>query len=598
PFPEYQRRVALGLLKPDEDQMRAVVKLDRLCEDLLDYRPPEIIQFKFNPSTGTPLKIASGVDELTLPDLKAKSLVPIISPEDTEPNFVGPRGLWLYGEVGTGKTFVMDLFYENMPVERKKRIHFHEFMQLTYAKINHWQKVPVDRQKYPVLSLVARDFVSEAWLLCFDEFQVTDIATAAIMKQLFEYMFRLGAVVVATSNRLPDDLYKGGFQRELYSTFIDLLNDRCEVQHLRSSTDYRVEILRDKPLAQDKSVFFRRDDPEQATAFVERVSRLFYGENLRKKTLKVYGRDVVIPKSANGKALFTFEELCGSSNHPLGAADYLAICREYHTIILQSIPQMGLLSKNEARRFITFIDAAYENKVQLICSADAEPEDLFIIMEDPADPKLVESADMFMHREMMGDLMGLTGRGRLQKSAHELMKLAIFTAEDERFAFRRAVSRLKEMMSETWAASAVEHARVVREKKAAQTNAVPQRQKHSSEPSIVLSASTLTAPTEPPTIDAQQQYGQQKDVIGDFGDEASYAGYINLYKRYNPKETSSTILERIKQRNAQKPRFNKDTHFWGMLSEGLGPKARRMWGGGSGAAAKGDEEKEKGKGKK
>ena len=171
------------------------------------------------------------------------SLIPILV-DGEEPDFIGPRGLWIHGEVGTGKTFIMDLFFNSIPVKSKKRIHFHHFMHSVHSKINDWHRLnPMSaaRQssKGHVTALVARELMREAWLICFDEFQVTDVATAVLMRQLFAHMFRMGAVIVATSNRIPDELYRGGWQKNIYGPFVELIKDRCEIYDMRSKQDYR-----------------------------------------------------------------------------------------------------------------------------------------------------------------------------------------------------------------------------------------------------------------------------------------------------------------------------------------------------------------------
>ncbi|KAJ3320137.1 hypothetical protein HDU76_000367 [Blyttiomyces sp. JEL0837] len=488
PLPEYRRRIGLNLLKPDQDQLRAVKRMQDLCEDLLDYKPPEIKMLPGSPLSfaGYLMTGANGGPPLLSPNAWAgKSLIPILI-DGMEPDFIGPRGLWIHGEVGTGKTLVMDLFYETLPTPHKRRIHFHHFMQSVYAKINDFHHIDSStpaRFAYSsttsntntntnVTAAVARELVRTSWCWCFDEFQVTDVGTASVMRMVFAEMFRLGAVVVATSNRKPEDLYRGGFKREMYGPFIDLIKDRCDEFHMRSDIDYRNVMLQESKLKQD-TVYYKLDTDKNIQAFIQRVSDLFYGKPVKQESFTVYGREVTVPKAADRVAMFTFEQLCGNNDtKPMGPADYLELCRRYHTIILQSVPVMGLAQKNEARRLITFIDAAYENKVQLIISADDDPENLFVTApqvstKDPSssssstktdwedDPN--ESADAVMHREMMGDLLGgisfiETTNPSSSPTANSLAitKLAIFTGEDERFAFRRAVSRIQEMRSEIY----------------------------------------------------------------------------------------------------------------------------------------------------
>ena len=230
---------------------------------------------------------------------------------------------------------------------------------------------------------------------------------------------------------------------------------------MRSGKDYREVMLdENKPLA-GREAFYSLNNKDSAARFINRVTRLFYGENVEKQSFFIYGRTVTIPKAANGKAIFTFEELCGNNdNNPFGPADYLELCRRYHTIVVQSIPILGLAQKNEARRLITFIDAVYENKGQVIISSDADgPEGLFVISKalktgervDEEEEEQMLTKDEAMHREMLGDLYGgmikTNGEG---KGSLEFVKVAIFTGEEERFAFKRAVSRLREMSSDIY----------------------------------------------------------------------------------------------------------------------------------------------------
>ncbi|TPX68091.1 hypothetical protein SpCBS45565_g03327 [Spizellomyces sp. 'palustris'] len=524
PLSEYFRLVSEKRLRPDEDQMRTIVKLQRLCEDLLDYTPPELSDL----SEQSPVTLLARSANVP-PNDESRDVVRLADEEEIQ----GPKGLWIHGEVGTGKTMSMDLFYDSVPIQRKKRVHFNAFTVSAFARIHEWNKRSRPNNLH-VTELVARDLFRDSWLLCFDEFQITDVATASVMRQVFKHMFKLGAVMVATSNRAPEDLYKGGFHREYHSPFVDLLKERCEVLHLRGKVDYRSEMLKQHPTARTDDTYFRLDNSAEVDAFIQRVSNLFYGHQM--------------PKAADGKALYTFEELCGSEGKPLGPADYLLICQRYHTIIVQSVPRMGLAQKNEARRFITFIDAAYENGVTVIISADHSPESLFLTTKDPVDE---ETADAFMHKEMLGDLMGSTGRGTRMKEAGEdrMSGLAIFTGAEEQFAFKRAVSRLLEMRSQLWASRV--HSRVKVDFEPAVTDLPSGRQSSPPSPIPLPSEGNRTlSPYYDPRHDKIQQ--------DDFGDEASYRGYLKMYQRFNPDKGPVKM-----DRESRKPRFA-DRHFWAM----------------------------------
>ncbi|KAI9335009.1 AFG1-like ATPase-domain-containing protein, partial [Zopfochytrium polystomum] len=662
PLPEYRRRIALGLLKPDQDQFRAAVRLQDLCTDLLDYKPPEI-----KPLPGPPLTrgfgsgFFGGASVLSPNAFAGKSLIPILI-DGQEPDYIGPRGLWIHGEVGTGKTLVMDLFYDTFPSPNKRRIHFHHFMHAAYAKLNDWHRLnpeSVARHAGEQLvspktaslatAAVARELARSAWMWCFDEFQVTDVATATLVRQLFAHMFRLGVVVVATSNRKPDDLYQGGFQRDIYGPFIDLIKERCDVYHMRSDIDYRVLMLEENQPREDEQLFYSLEKDESAQRFIKRVTSLFYGHTPKKEKFVIYGREVVVPKAAKGKAIFTFEELCGSNNNnPMGPADYLELCRRYHTIVLQSIPSLGLAQKNEARRFITFIDAAYENHVKLVISADVEsPEGLFVTapISTAADDEGSSNSssnsddddvgkDAVMHREMLGDLYGgmvrqAEGGGDPAGVGLEFVKVAIFTGEDERFAFKRAVSRLKEMGSASYVA--VPHRPVgldwsglegVRGTPGA-TAELPKPPKavtlerewdlvDKEELSVEVAAAAAIAGQDAPRgVVLEGEKGRQ--VFGDdFSEEASYSGFVEMHGRYKSQEESikkertavgkasnflSThrrgdavaavdedgpiLLGQMAKKEKNAPKFQ-ETHFWGVGRWGrrsslLGEGIRAFW---------------------
>jgi cell division protein ZapE len=281
-----------------------------------------------------------------------------------------PNGLYIWGSVGRGKTMLMDLFFDSLTVRRKRRAHFHAYMADVHERIHDWRQklkageVAGDDPIRPVAESLAR----EARVLCFDEFAVIDIADAMILGRLFTALFELGVVVVATSNVPPDDLYKDGLNRTLFLPFIELIKERTEVVHLGARTDFRLEKLGDSP------VYFSPADDSARRALGELFTRLTRGANPKAVKLKVHGRPVDVPAQAMGVARFPYEALC---KRPLGAADYIAIARAYHTVIMDGVPALKPSPRDEARRLITLIDILYERRVKLILSAETEPQGLF-----------------------------------------------------------------------------------------------------------------------------------------------------------------------------------------------------------------------------
>jgi cell division protein ZapE len=285
-------------------------------------------------------------------------------------NLAPPQGLYIWGSVGRGKTMLMDLFFEAVPVKRKRRVHFHAFMGDVHERIHAWReklKSGEARGDDPIKP-VADALADEAWVLCFDEFTVTDIADAMILGRLFTALYARGVVVIATSNVEPDRLYEGGLNRTLFVPFIELLKERMAVVRLDARTDFRLEKLAGSPV-------FHTPADENAKLALDKAFRNLsgrpHGEPAR---LIVKGHPVDIPQAAGGVARFDFGDLCSK---PLGAADYLTVADHFHTVILENIPRMSFDRRNEAKRFIILIDALYDAHVKLLASAEAEVHELY-----------------------------------------------------------------------------------------------------------------------------------------------------------------------------------------------------------------------------
>jgi len=334
-FARYQKLVAAGELKPDAEQRAAAERLDRLADEL------ETV-----PKRGSVLWRMLG--------------------KTPEP----PRGVYLWGGVGRGKSMLMDLFFDSVDIRRKRRVHFHEFMLEVHDRLNLERR----REAGNPIPPVAEAMVDDMRLLAFDEMVINNTADAMILSRLFTEMMTHGLTLVATSNRPPSDLYKDGLQRDSFLPFIALIEARTDVLPLNGPTDYRLDRLGridtwlvpngTETTARMRAAFFRLTDyPPEDAAHVPSAELGLHG-----------GRTLHVPKSLKGVAVFSFKRLCGEAR---GAQDYLAIARRYHTVFLVGVPKLGPENRNEAARFVTLIDALYEHKVKLIAGADAEPDHLY-----------------------------------------------------------------------------------------------------------------------------------------------------------------------------------------------------------------------------
>lgn len=283
-----------------------------------------------------------------------------------------PRGLYIHGRVGRGKTMLMDLFFELVPVRRKRRVHFNDFMADVQDRIQRHRearKAGTVREDDPIPP-VARGIAEESWVICFDEFSVTDIADAMILSRLFSALFAEGGVLIATSNALPEELYRDGLNRQLFLPFIDILRRHTQVLTLDARKDYRQDRLDGMP------VYLTPDDAKAAHAIGETWKAMTRGAPVAPAGLSVKGRQVAIPCAAGRAARFSFADLC---QQPLGARDYLAIAGHFDTLFIEHVPLLNEAHRNEVKRFILLIDTLYDHKTRLVVSAAAEPDDLYTI---------------------------------------------------------------------------------------------------------------------------------------------------------------------------------------------------------------------------
>ncbi len=354
----YRELVAQGELTPDPHQAQIVTRLSALADALAGYRPMR----------------TTGIGRL----LSLRRRV------------VPPRGIYIHGGVGRGKSMLMDLFFAGAPIADKQRAHFHEFMQDVHERIHKWR---IGRRMNSVeradpIPDVAAEIADNATLLCFDEFQVTDITDAMILGRLFQGLLSRGVVVVATSNLAPDRLYENGLNRGLFLPFIRLIEERMDVVVLGGDTDYRLSRLKGMP------VYYTPLDAESRQRMQDAWHRLTDRACGEPRILELKGRVIEVPEAAWGVARFSFSDLCES---PRGAADYLKIARSFHTVLIDDIPQLGRQDSSAARRFTTLVDTFYEHRVKLIVSAAVMPDELYV--EGPGADEFARTASRLVEMQ-------------------------------------------------------------------------------------------------------------------------------------------------------------------------------------------------------
>lgn len=427
PIQEYDRRVLEGRLKNDEHQRGIIQSLQHLHDELRNYKAKPVVRPRLEdlkPSKSLFSFFGGG----------KKAVVQEIPPDL-------PRGLYLFGDVGSGKTMLMDLFYDTLPsaVKTKTRIHYHNFMQDMHKRLH---RIKMEHgNDIDAVPFVAAEIAEQGNVLCFDEFQVTDVADAMILRRLLECLMSHGVVLVTTSNRHPDDLYKNGIQRDSFIPAIHLLKTRLHVINLDSPTDYR-------KIPRPPSGVYHTPLDAHAADHAEKWFR-FLGDpettEPHSEVQHVWGREIFVPRVSGRCAWFTFDELI---KQPKSAADFIELTRSYDAFIVTDVPGMTIRERDLARRFITFIDALYESHAKLVLTTEKPLTELFTSRDEIAETLLKGSEE-----NVSGHEVGQVVKDLIEdpeKQAEKLKGSALFANDEEAFAFFRALSRLTEMGSVQW----------------------------------------------------------------------------------------------------------------------------------------------------
>ncbi|RAH71985.1 AFG1 family ATPase [Aspergillus aculeatinus CBS 121060] len=431
PLAEYDVRVQEGRLRDDPYQRQIIEKLQDLYERLTSYHPPAVVHPSPESLDPKPKSSSFFGSLFGRNNDSAKSELTISESL--------PKGLYMYGDVGCGKTMLMDLFFETLPdnIRAKNRIHFHNFMQDVHKRM-HVVKMKYGHD-FDGLPIVAADIAARSSVLCFDEFQCTDVADAMILRRLLEQLMAHGVVLVTTSNRHPDDLYKNGIQRDSFIPCINLLKTALQVINLNSPTDYR-------KIPRPPAAVYHHPLGPAADAHAQKWFEYlgdFTHDPPHPTTQEVWGRKIAVPLASGKAARFSFQQLIGTAT---GAADYLELVRNYEAFIITDVPGMNLNQRDLARRFITFIDAVYESRAKLVLTTATPLTNLFLSESDVrttlSDRSGDDHSDLSDAMRMMMDDLGL--------SMQALKTTSIFSGDEERFAFARALSRLAEMESKQW----------------------------------------------------------------------------------------------------------------------------------------------------
>lgn len=514
PFILYQNYVAQGMLKKDESQLRVMKEFQKLYFRLKDYKPPDELKIKINllirkmeikraeeiakgkgfqdgsSSSGTFFKLSNFQNMFRAdPEAQKKELIRVITDEEELYSMASPQGLLLNGEVGCGKSMLMDIFASSLPLESKMRWHYNNFILWVFNEMHNIQKERLftsammtkelteqlllsqrlSMENEFVLFEIAQKLIGKSTILMLDEFMLPDIAAASIVKILFTYYFKLGGVLVATSNKLPEDLYSNEFHKKNFKSFVSILHNRCQTVDMRSEKDYR--ILNCEPNEVERNLVVKSEnDGKHNEIWKELIEGLVGGPIVdgTPNHIQVYNRTTYIPLTYKNNTIcyLDFLHICEGL---FSASDYITLASTYRTVILDNVPIMTLKMKNEARRFITLLDAIYEAKCQFYMRSEVEVLRLFFPDENSEGSDVnniqVQNEEMFAKTVMDlespyrpnvsyytgGNTEFVEGKRKQVNTARNYQNTSAFTGEDEKFAYKRAVLRIQEMVgSKQW----------------------------------------------------------------------------------------------------------------------------------------------------
>lgn len=505
PFSVYQTYVRLGKLAKDESQLRIMKEFQKLYQRLINYKPDSQIEVKKSLLLRK-LEIIQAEEQRNIKclneepihkfklwfrrdiEVRKRDIVRYMTDEEELHNISSPHGLLVNGEVGCGKSMLMDIFAASLPYDSKMRWHYNSFILWVFGEINRIQKERMltasvnEKSKFTmenefILFEIAQKMIEKSTVFMLDEFMLPDVASAQIVRILFTYYFKLGGVLVATSNKLPEELYLSGFNKSRFKSFEGILHSRCVAVDMGSNFDYRRHFA--LLSSTEKNIIIKENNPNHNEQWLSLIATKIFGPEFLIKTpnfhiedvkwnaeeICVYNRKSVIPKTLDSTVCWlNFDYICKGL---FSSSDYITLASTYKTFIIDDVPVMTTKMRNEARRFITLLDALYEARCQLFIRSEVDPERLFFTSETPdhIDSEIVQQEEMYAKTTMQTlnpyrPNVSSYDKAYAKTYSNDEDKIQddtnfgdvkAFTGEDEKFAYARAVSRIHEMVaSDHW----------------------------------------------------------------------------------------------------------------------------------------------------